>query len=90
VIIASENLSPSLTKFIESSGKPFLPFAPKDAFAEAYTDFYKTYGSLKSNFTTLNINNNSFFKQVVILTSIVLLLHVVRDYQGFEVANLIR
>jgi len=41
VIIASENLSPSLTKFIESSGKPFLPFAPKDAFAEAYTSFYK-------------------------------------------------
>ena len=41
VIIASENLSPSLTKFIESSGKPFLPFAPKDAFAEAYTNFYK-------------------------------------------------
>jgi starch synthase len=29
VIVASENLSPSLTKFIESSGKPFLPFAPK-------------------------------------------------------------
>ncbi|HEY0092278.1 MAG TPA: glycogen synthase, partial [Flavobacterium sp.] len=42
VIIASENLSPSLTKFIESSGKPFLPFAPKDKFAEAYTSFYKT------------------------------------------------
>jgi starch synthase len=41
VIIASENLSPSLTKFIESSGKPFLPFAPKEKFAEAYTDFYK-------------------------------------------------
>ena len=40
VIIASENLSPSLTKFIESSGKPFLPFAPKDAFAEVYTNFY--------------------------------------------------
>jgi starch synthase len=40
VIIASENLSPSLTKFIESSGKPFLPFAPKDAFAELYTNFY--------------------------------------------------
>jgi starch synthase len=29
VIIASEGLSPSLTKFIESSGKPFLPFVPK-------------------------------------------------------------
>ena len=42
VIIASDNLSPSLTKFIESSGKPFLPFVPKDKFAEAYTNFYKT------------------------------------------------
>lgn len=41
VIIASDELSPSLTKFIESSGKPFLPFAPKDKFAEAYTDFYR-------------------------------------------------
>ncbi len=41
VIIASENLTPSLTKYIESSGKPFLPFAPKDAFAEAYTNFYR-------------------------------------------------
>jgi starch synthase len=42
VIIASESVSPSLTKFIESSGKPFLPFTPKDKFAEAYTNFYKT------------------------------------------------
>ena len=41
VIIASENVSSSLTKFIESSGKPFLPFASKDKFAEAYTNFYK-------------------------------------------------
>ena len=41
IIIASENLSPSLTKFIESSGKPFLSFVPKDAFAEAYTNFYR-------------------------------------------------
>jgi len=41
VIIASENVSPSLTKFIESSGKPFLPFVPKEKFAEAYTNFYK-------------------------------------------------
>jgi starch synthase len=41
VIIASDNLSPSLTKFIESSGKPFLPFQTKDVFAEAYTNFYK-------------------------------------------------
>ena len=41
VIIASESLSPSLTKFIESSGKPFLPFASKEEFANAYTSFYK-------------------------------------------------
>ncbi len=41
VIIASENLSPSLTKFIESSGKAFLPFASKEEFAQAYTSFYK-------------------------------------------------
>jgi len=40
VIVASDNLSPSLTKFIESSNKPFLPFTPKDGFAEAYTNFY--------------------------------------------------
>jgi starch synthase len=41
VIIASENISPSLTKFIESSGKPFLPFTMKDKFAETYCNFYK-------------------------------------------------
>jgi len=41
VIVGSHDLSSSLTKFIESSGKPFLPFAPKDRFAEAYTNFYK-------------------------------------------------
>jgi starch synthase len=41
VIIASENVSESLTKFIESSQKPFLSFVPKDKFAEAYTEFYK-------------------------------------------------
>ena len=40
VIIASEHLSSSLTKFIESSEKPFLSFVPKDAFAEAYSNFY--------------------------------------------------
>ena len=41
VIIASEGLSPSLTKFIESSGKPFLPLKHKEEFAVAYTEFYK-------------------------------------------------
>jgi starch synthase len=41
IIIASENVSASLTKFIESSEKPFLPFTPKEKFAEVYTNFYK-------------------------------------------------
>jgi starch synthase len=41
VIIASTSLSPSLTKFIESSGKPFLPFTPKEQFAAVYTEFYQ-------------------------------------------------
>ena len=40
VIIASPHISSSLTKFIETSGKPFLPFVPKDAFADAYSNFY--------------------------------------------------
>ncbi|WP_281636628.1 glycogen/starch synthase [Flavobacterium marginilacus] len=41
VIIASDGLSPSLTKFIESSSKPFLPLKFKDEFAVAYTEFYQ-------------------------------------------------
>jgi starch synthase len=42
VIIASDKLSDSLTKYIQSSEKPFLSFAPKEKFAEAYTNFYKS------------------------------------------------
>lgn len=41
VIIASEGVSPSLTKFIESANKPFLPLKSKDEFSVAYTEFYK-------------------------------------------------
>ncbi|MBF4472669.1 glycogen/starch synthase [Flavobacterium sp. HJJ] len=41
VIIASDGLSPSLTKFIESSSKPFLPLKFKDEFSVAYTEFYQ-------------------------------------------------
>ncbi|WP_348823663.1 glycogen/starch synthase [Flavobacterium aestuarii] len=41
VIIASDSLSSSLTKFIESSNKPFLPLKFKDEFAVAYTEFYQ-------------------------------------------------
>ena len=41
VIIASPTISSTLTKFIESSEKPFLSFTPKEQFASAYTEFYK-------------------------------------------------
>lgn len=41
VIVASSSILSSLTNFIESSDKPFLPFAPKEQFANAYTEFYK-------------------------------------------------
>jgi len=43
IVIGSSNISPTLTEFIESSGKPFLPFVSKDSFAQAYTDFYKNH-----------------------------------------------
>jgi len=41
VIVASEEVPSSLTDFIASSRKPFLPFVPKEKFAQAYTQFYK-------------------------------------------------
>ncbi|EHQ42831.1 starch synthase [Myroides gitamensis] len=43
VILASENIPLDLTKYIESSNKPFLPYATKEAFAEAYTTFYNQF-----------------------------------------------
>ena len=42
VIVASSSISTSLTNFIESSQKPFLPFTAKENFASAYTEFYKS------------------------------------------------
>lgn len=39
LIIGSEDLNSNLTKYIESSKKPFLPFTPKDSLREAYTAF---------------------------------------------------
>ena len=41
IIIASENLPADLTKYIETSKKPFLPFTPKETFKETYLDFLK-------------------------------------------------
>lgn len=41
VVVGSDEISPTLTEFIQSSGKPFLPFMPKDSFADAYTDFLR-------------------------------------------------
>jgi starch synthase len=41
IIMASENLPADLTKYIETSKKPFLPFTPKETFKETYLDFLK-------------------------------------------------
>ena len=41
IVIGSDGLHPTLTKYIETSGKPFLPFASKDKVSELYTDFIK-------------------------------------------------
>ncbi len=41
VIIASDNVSDELIKFVEETGRPYLPYVEKDKFAEAYTNFYK-------------------------------------------------
>ena len=43
VVAGSEVLSTTLTKFIESSNKPFLPFASKDTIKEVYTSFIKNH-----------------------------------------------
>jgi starch synthase len=40
IIISSEGVSGSLVDFIKNSGKPFLPFVPKEEFAEVYVNFY--------------------------------------------------
>jgi starch synthase len=40
LIIGSKSLSDDLVNYIETSGKPFLPFIPKEGFTEAYTTFY--------------------------------------------------
>src|SRR5574343_826944 len=41
VIVGSEAISPTLTKFIESSNKPFLPFGTKENMKEVYPLFIK-------------------------------------------------
>ncbi len=42
LIIASEALPDGLMQAVEASGKPFLPYVPKENFASAYTNFYRT------------------------------------------------
>ena len=41
VVAGSATLSSTLTKYIETSNKPFLPFTTKDTIKEAYTSFIK-------------------------------------------------
>ena len=38
IVIGSENVSKTLTKYIENLGKPFLPFAKKEEIQEAYVE----------------------------------------------------
>ncbi|HUH25374.1 MAG TPA: glycogen/starch synthase [Flavobacterium sp.] len=40
IIISSDDLCEDLTNYIQSSNKPFLPFAAKDKMAEFYPEFY--------------------------------------------------
>ncbi|MCU0349529.1 MAG: glycogen/starch synthase [Flavobacterium sp.] len=42
LVFGSEMVSPTLTKYIETSEKPFLPFTPKQDLKEAYSQFLKT------------------------------------------------
>jgi starch synthase len=41
IVAGSENLTADLTKYIETSKKPFLPFAPKENYKEIYINFVK-------------------------------------------------
>lgn len=41
IMIPMEGLSSDLTKYIETSKKPFLPFTPKEQLKESYLDFIK-------------------------------------------------
>lgn len=43
IMASSETISPTLTKIIESSEKPFLPFPPKEQLKEVYTTFLKAH-----------------------------------------------
>lgn len=40
IIISSDEISEDLTNYIQSSNKPFLPFATKDKMTELYPEFY--------------------------------------------------
>jgi hypothetical protein len=71
--------SPSLTKFIESSGKP-LPFVPKDEFAEAYTNFIKK-RFYQIKILLANMYNNSFFKKILVVACVVFL-YCDKDYNS--------
>jgi starch synthase len=39
IVVGSETLTTDLTKYIETSKKPFLPFTPKENFKETYINF---------------------------------------------------
>jgi starch synthase len=41
IIIASENINPEVMEFVNSSGKPVLPFQTRENFISSYSDFYQ-------------------------------------------------
>jgi hypothetical protein len=78
MLLMPQIVSPSLTKFIESSGKP-LPFVPKDEFAEAYTNFIKK-RFYQIKILLANMYNNSFFKKILVVCCVSLF----DDYNSIE------
>lgn len=41
VIQGSENINTDVEKYIQSNGKPWLPYQPKDTYIDAYDEFYQ-------------------------------------------------
>jgi hypothetical protein len=76
--------SPSLTKFIESSGKPFLPFVPKMN-SRKRIPILSRKGSIKL-ILLANMYNN-FFKKILVVACVVFLYSCDKDYIQLRWSN---
>jgi starch synthase len=70
LLLSPQIVSPSLTKFIESSGKPFYLSCPK--MNSAYTNFIKK-RFYQIKILLANMYNNSFFKKILVVACVVFL-----------------